>query len=161
MHWWKYSSDSWLESLGSYICWMPNPLVQCSPLFLSNQIQLYKPNSTGIAGVILPADAYRPILLLVPWGPGHRARPPNSHPDIGHNGPPQLHPQLTEVSMVARVLFELWLKQFSCFFIRQNVAANMALKCTYMLPIKAYCTTHAAHRKRALLLCLRSLQTVW
>lgn len=36
---------------------MPNPLVQRSPLFLSNQIQLSKPNSVGIAGVILPADA--------------------------------------------------------------------------------------------------------
>lgn len=36
---------------------MPSPLVKCSPLFLSNQIQLYKPNSVGIAGVILPTDA--------------------------------------------------------------------------------------------------------
>lgn len=46
------------KRISSYICWMPNPLVQCSPLFLSNQIQLYKPNSVGIAGVILSADAW-------------------------------------------------------------------------------------------------------
>lgn len=37
---------------------MPNPLVQCCSLFLSNQIQLYKPNSTGKGRVILPADAW-------------------------------------------------------------------------------------------------------
>lgn len=36
---------------------MPILLAQCSPLFLSNQTQLYKPNSTEIAGVNLPADA--------------------------------------------------------------------------------------------------------
>lgn len=56
-YWWKYSSDSNQKTISSYICWIPNPLVQHIPLFLSNQIQLYKPNSTGIAEVNLPADA--------------------------------------------------------------------------------------------------------
>lgn len=56
-YWWKYSSDLSQKTISSYICWIPNPLVQRSPLFLSNQIQLYKPNSTGIAEVNLPADA--------------------------------------------------------------------------------------------------------
>ena len=63
---------------------MPALLVQCSSLFLSNQTQLYKPNSTEIAGVNLPADAQ-----AHPATGALRARVQsttrNSHPDTGHN----------------------------------------------------------------------------
>lgn len=81
---------------------MPNPLVQCSSLFLSNQIQLYKPNSTGIAGVILSADARAHPATGAPRAWAQSATPQT---DTVHNA--LLHPQLTEASMVAGVLSPL------------------------------------------------------
>lgn len=71
---------------------MPNPLVQRSSLFLSNQIQLYKPISTGKAGVILLADARGPSCYWCPEGPGTE-RDPRKEPPRHHNG--VLEPKLT------------------------------------------------------------------
>lgn len=77
----RYMSECCLRGMSSSVCWMPNPLVQHSPLFLSNQIQLYKPGSTGIAGVILLADArvHPATGALRAWA--QSVTPPKSHPD--------------------------------------------------------------------------------
>lgn len=74
-------SECCLRRMSSSVCWMPNPLVQRSPLFLSNQIQLYKPGSTGIAGVILLADArvHPATGALRAWA--RSVTLPKSHPD--------------------------------------------------------------------------------
>lgn len=114
-----------MERISSYICWMPDPLVQCSPLFLSNQIQLYKPSSTGIAGVILSADARAHPATGAPRAMGTEHDPLNSHPDSNNA---LLHPQLTEA---VGVLFQLWLILHFPFFIMQDVAANTLFTALY------------------------------
>lgn len=77
----RYMSECCLRRMSSSVCWMPNPLVQRSPLFLSNQIQLYKPGSTGIAGVILLADARVHPATGAPRAWAQSVTPPKSHPD--------------------------------------------------------------------------------
>lgn len=94
-----------------------------------------------------------PSCYWCPEGLGTEHDPPNSHPDIGYNA--LLHQQLTEASMVASVLFQLWLiLHFPFFNMHDDVAANIDMH------IKTFLYKPCSRYKSTLLFLEKSLNSI-